>query len=584
MSVPNVTMKKKCKLRHAVLWQYILDLNAFAKYRLLLAFLLTILSGFVEGLGLVMLIPLLALIGVGEFEALNGIALLVSDVFAKIMLPLNLMSILLIYIVIIAIRAGLKYWQTVLLTEIQIGFVDHVRVRFYKAIAHANWQFLLKNKNSDLTHLLTSDIGRIASGTSYILNFIVGLILVGIHVFIAMQLSWEVTLLALLVGCGLLLLLLPQIRKAKILGETLTISSRNVYSTISDFLGGLKLAKSYSVENYYIDKFANAIDDLRYQNLEFNRSNSIVQMIFQIGAALAISSLFYIAFWKLQLPTGELLVLILIFARVLPRLSTLQSYYQQVVHMLPAYSSAMRIHRSCEAHAELLRPGSWVPKLTSAIEFNGVGFCYYSNNKIILNDLHCSIPAQQTTAIIGASGAGKSTFADLISGILVPVTGTIKIDGHILCTEDIVAWRRSVAYVPQETFLFHGTIRDNLQWMSVSKDENELWQALKLAVADQFVCNFPDGLDTLVGERGIRLSGGERQRIALARALLLKPKLLILDEATNALDDDNEACIHHSIDQLHGKLTIVFITHRLTTLRYADQIIKLEGGAHTTGF
>ena len=195
-----------------------------------------------------------------------------------------------------------------------------------------------------------------------------------------------------------------------------------------------------------------------------------------------------------------------------------------------------------------------------------------------MQDANVVIPARSMTAIVGPSGAGKSTMADLLLGLLSPEQGMVSIDGQPLTGEHLHRWRRSVGYVPQDTFLFHDTIRSNLLWALPNAKEADLWSALRLAAADAFVSRIPGGLDAVVGDRGIRLSGGERQRIALARALLRKPSLLLLDEATSALDSENERQIQQAINQLHGELTIVVIAHRSSTILRADKIVTLSEG------
>jgi ATP-binding cassette subfamily C protein len=182
------------------------------------------------------------------------------------------------------------------------------------------------------------------------------------------------------------------------------------------------------------------------------------------------------------------------------------------------------------------------------------------------------------TAIVGPSGAGKSTLADLMMGLLAPDEGVVLIDALPLSGKHLHAWRRSVGYVPQENFLFHDTIRTNLQWAKSDATESEMRRALESAAALDFVTALPSGLDTVVGDRGVRLSGGERQRIALARALLRNPNLLLLDEATSSLDSENERRIQQAVERLHGDITVVVIAHRLSTVSRADQVVLLDEG------
>jgi ATP-binding cassette subfamily C protein len=308
--------------------------------------------------------------------------------------------------------------------------------------------------------------------------------------------------------------------------------------------------------------------------------NSVAQLIFQIGGATALASLFYLAAEVVRLPAAELLVFVLVFARLLPMFSGMQRNYQGIAHMLPAFASASKMEAECNAAAEPPSPaGPSGLSFQEEIRLENVSFRYDKESRDdTLSEISLSIPSRRTIALVGPSGAGKSTLADLLVGLLTPDQGRILVDGEALGPEQCRLWRRCVAYVPQETFLFHDTIRSNLLWSRPEATAEEIDDALRMAAADSFVSGLPQGLDTIVGERGIRLSGGERQRLALARALLRRPSLLVLDEATSALDSEHELRIQQAIEELHGELTIVIIAHRLSTVRHADHIVVLEGG------
>jgi ATP-binding cassette subfamily C protein len=216
-------------------------------------------------------------------------------------------------------------------------------------------------------------------------------------------------------------------------------------------------------------------------------------------------------------------------------------------------------------------------RLDREIHLSNVSFRYDKSDKAwALRGVDVTILARSMTAVVGPSGAGKSTMADLILGLLSPEQGMVRIDGQPLSGELLHRWRHSVGYVPQDTFLFHDTIRANLLWALPDARDRDIWSALRLAAADEFVSNTPKGLDTVVGDRGVRLSGGERQRIALARALLRRPSLLLLDEATSSLDSENERQIQEAINRLHGELTILVIAHRPSTIQRADQVVVLD--------
>ena len=212
------------------------------------------------------------------------------------------------------------------------------------------------------------------------------------------------------------------------------------------------------------------------------------------------------------------------------------------------------------------------------IECRNVYFRYSEEGSYALSNVNLIIPSNQMTAFVGRSGAGKSTLIDLLMGLNQPEKGDVLIDGVPLKSEHLLSLRRSISYVAQDPFLFNTSIRENLVLVAPESSDDDLWDALEFSSAAEFVKKLPDGLDTLIGDRGIKLSGGERQRLVLARAILRKPKILVLDEATSALDTENESKIQEAIERLKGKMTIIVIAHRLSTIRNADQVVVLDEG------
>jgi ATP-binding cassette subfamily C protein len=237
----------------------------------------------------------------------------------------------------------------------------------------------------------------------------------------------------------------------------------------------------------------------------------------------------------------------------------------------------MEVQGCYEAAAEPQAERQEEVRLKGSIRFEGVSFGYGGEGGIpAIAGLDLEIPAVETTAIVGPSGAGKSTVADLGMGLIVPDRGRVLVDEVPLSPERMRSWRAQIGYVAQDTVLCHDMLRANLLWARPEVTDLEIWRALRSAAAEEFVSELPEGMETVVGDRGVRLSGGERQR--LARALLREPSLLILDEATSALDSENEKRIQSAIEELHGRMTILVITHRLSTIRGADVIHVLERG------
>ena len=217
--------------------------------------------------------------------------------------------------------------------------------------------------------------------------------------------------------------------------------------------------------------------------------------------------------------------------------------------------------------------------ITDKIEMKDIVYAYPNTERLIFDHADLTIPVGASVGVVGTSGAGKSTVVDILLGLLEPKSGSLCADG-VDIKENYRQWLKNVGYIPQMIFMLDDTIRKNVAFGVPEDqiDENRLWEVLKEAQLDEFIKSLPEGLDTSIGERGIRVSGGQRQRIGIARALYNNPEVLILDEATSALDNDTEAAIMESINRLHGKKTLIIIAHRLQTIEKCDIVYRVENG------
>ena len=456
--------------------------------------------------------------------------------------------------------------------------VDRLRSRCFSALLKTEWRWMTAGKRSDHANLLLTDVSRVGHGLHYGLRLIATLFTTLVYLAVSFMLSWELTLLALASGGFVFLLLSGQRRKAHELGENLSIANQDMQGIVSESLSGIKLAKILGNENRHLDFFRNVTDRLRHQQLSFINNVSLSYALISLGGATLLAVYLYVGLQITKTPVAELLTLVLVFSRLIPMFTSVQQQYHYWLHDLPAVTDTENLLEECKLSAEPDAPndpGLW--PITQEICLEDVTVCYAERERPALEGISLCFATRTTTAIMGASGSGKSTLADVLTGLLAPDLGSMKVDGKIVSGQDRIRWRHSVAYVPQEVFLFHETIRNNLLWAQPAASEAILRKALEMSAAE-FVFKLPDGMDSVVGDAGIRLSGGERQRIALARALLRKPSLLILDEATSALDIENEARIRQAIENLHGELTVVIIGHRLPTLEHADQVVILDQG------
>jgi ATP-binding cassette subfamily C protein len=301
----------------------------------------------------------------------------------------------------------------------------------------------------------------------------------------------------------------------------------------------------------------------------------------QVGGAIALALLTWLAIERWHTPPLVLLPLVAVCARALPQLQGLQETAQQFAHARPALDDIVELIAGVEAHAEPADADREPPQLERSIRLEQVGFSFVGG-RTVLHGIDLEIPARSTVALVGHSGAGKSTLADMLGGLLAPDAGRMLIDDAALDGAARRAWRGQVAYMQQEAVLFAGSVRDNLLWARPDASDEAIRGALERAAA-RFAYALPGGIDCDLGEGGRQLSGGERQRIALARALLREPRLLILDEATSAIDADAEREVAGAVAQLKGSLTIVIIGHRGALTELAERHIVLERGRIVAG-
>lgn len=530
-----------------------------------------------EGIGLLLLVPLLRLVGLDiQGGSLSQIEALITSLFNFLGLEVNLASILIFYIIIISANAYLLRYQTRESYKLQYEFAAYLRKKLFQAITYSQWLFFIKKQSADFAHALTYEIERISLGVNQFLAMLATSLVLLVYIIFALEISGLITALIFLVGLILLLLLKRRTQSPSMSGLKLSESSRDMYSALVKQLDGMKTVKSFQMEEFNISLFSTIVDRVKDKYLEAIKSYSEVKFLFDVGSVVILSTVVYILVIYIQIPTAELLILLFLFVRMIPLFSQIQRNYQYFINMVPAFSNVSLLEDKCISATESLPKGD-LKDFKDTIKLKNLDFSYPGKEKSTLKDLNLTIKAEAITALLGHSGAGKSTVADLIMGLLTPHKGHILIDEEDL-SQNIISWRDKIGYVSQDTYLFNDTIQNNLLFASPQSSTEDLEEALKLASAYDFVLNLPQGKDTVVGDRGVSLSGGERQRLALARALLRKPRLLILDEATSNLDSENEEIILNSLEKLKKSMAILIITHRLSTIKGADYIYIINEG------
>ena len=531
------------------------------------------------GVGLLLIIPLLQVIGIAMG---TGVSLVFTKQllwFLKTLhLPLNLVSILLCYVLVITLVSLVSFTEEQLNARLQERYVHHLRATLHAQILQAKWPFLIRCKMSDLLHGITALVQSTMLCHHQLLILLNKALLVIVYTALAFMLSWKMTLAA--IGCSvfLLSLMLPLHRLTSVSGARLLERNQSIFQAFYEQLGALKMIKSANFEAKFIEKGLSGSTTLISQTRYQSKITAASKLFYSFGSVLCFSFLLYVAIETVKLPVGSLLLLLFVFGRLLPLVSGLQQTYQLILRFLPSYCQLKALQNDCLAHREARQATDEPPKaLKSAIVLKNVSFSYQPGTlPPVIKQVSLQIKKNTTTAIIGPSGAGKTTLTDLIVGLLEPTSGHIYIDEEVLTSANHHAWRKSLAYVTQDVFLFNASIRENLQLLCENATDACLWDALRKASAAEFVAGFTEGLDTLIGDRGVRLSGGEAQRIALARALLMKPQLLILDESTSSLDNHNIHIIQQALRRLHGEMTILIVSHQTAMHDFADQVIQMD--------
>ncbi len=534
-----------------------------------------------DGVGLLLLIPLVNYIGMVNVNEQKIPLGKLFKVINQIPEDLRLVLILGIFVIINFVLNIIQRQVTVKNVKLQHGFAKHLRVEIYEDLLLANWDFYIKRRKTDIINTITLELGRVSAGTKIFLQLITSIIFSIIQIVIAFFLAPEITIFVLISGFILLIFSRGFIKRSSVLGNKTSENGKNLLAGITENFNGMKEIKSNNLEKSRMDWFYSITQKIYVEQIEYIRLKTSSQFYYKIVSVMLIAVFVFFSVQLFKAQAAQLMLILVIFSRLWPRVTGIQSNLEQLATIVPALESVIKLKyesRRAKEFNKLEESDKETKLIKKGITCNNLYFSYSNKNtNYSLKNINVFFPAKYMTAIVGPSGAGKSTLIDLIMGLNQPEKGEILIDEDPLTIDNLLALRRSISYVPQDPFLFNTTIRENLLLTRPSATEVELWEALKFASAD-FVKSLPKGLDTLIGDRGIRLSGGERQRVVMARAILRKPAILILDEATSALDTENERKIQESLERLKGKMTIIVIAHRLSTIRNADQVVVLDKG------
>ncbi len=537
-----------------------------------------LLAGLAEGVGLATLLPLLSLAisgGQGETSTAGRMVAELLDFFGfepelGLLITLVVGGIVLKCSLTIAAMRYVGYAVAQVATGLRAELVQH--------LLNVRWGYFTLQPLGRIANAVSIDASR--AGEAYLMaaNFQVHVIQGAVYTIVAILVSWKLALAALVLGGTIAASLHFLVRMSKKAGRRQTQRTSELVIYLSDVLSNIKplkaMAKSGKFANLVSVKIGQLRKALRRQVVSQYALKNMEEML----VAIAIGIGFYFATTRWEVPVEQLLVMGVLLFQAVSSVGKMQRQFQKAVIFESAYWALRGLIDEAEAAREP-ESGKAVPSLNQGCRFENVSFAYGADD--VLSGVTMDIPAGSLTVITGSSGSGKTTLTDLLLGFYQPQSGRILIDGTPLEELDVQAWRGVVGYVPQELILFHDTVLANVTLGDPRLDEQDARRALEAAGAWDFVASLPEGLNSIVGEKGAKLSGGQRQRVALARALVSRPKLLILDEVTSALDPRTERDICRNIAALRAdmNLTVLAITHREAWTEIAERTYSLERGA-----
>ncbi|MEZ4491195.1 MAG: ABC transporter transmembrane domain-containing protein [Cyanobacteriota/Melainabacteria group bacterium] len=525
---------------------------------------------------------LLAAIPSGSMEAL--MAYLAGQGLQKIIVEGHqelLMWVPAAILLLAALQGLFRFLESYLIRFVGASAIRDLRDELFEHIEGQPLQFHSENESGVLIGRAVNDIAIIENAISQTFQTMISkyVTLLTLAAVLLYQSFW-LSIIALFIFS---FIIVPTI----VLGKKIRKSSKQGQEAIGDLVGvlgeslqGVKIIQSFNLENYQIEKFKKTNMDFFNATMKAVRNEALMSPILGIIGAIGIAAVIWVAGDQVLHKNMTIGALTSFTIALMLLYSPLKTLGRITGVIQPALAAATRIFEVLDlAPAMTNSPGAVeLPRKSHDIRFSHVNFVYPGHETLVLDDINLEVPAGQMFALVGLSGSGKSTIANLVPRFYDPTAGAILIDDKPIPDYDIQSLRSQIALVTQDNFLFSTTVEENIRLGNVNASFEQVVDAAKAAYCHDFVEQLPEGYKTYIGERGMRLSGGQQQRLAIARAILKDAPILILDEATSALDNESEAMVQKALNNLMKGRTVIVIAHRLSTIRHADRIIVLDKG------
>jgi ABC-type multidrug transport system fused ATPase/permease subunit len=550
----------------------------YLRWRVWALTLLMVLVSLSEGLSVTLLLPLLSRVGISYASGQGVTGAILNGLIAVLGTSASTLYILVVLILVASVQAALFITLQRCMTVASRGYQRSRQSQLFRSIMGAQWEFVISRKAGELTNAIIGECVRLGQA------FYIGLYLAAtsisacICLTLALIVAWPITLG--LIACALLMTLavLPLYQHSYATGRAIAPLNAELHSVLAERISGIKIVKATSCEEAATISLDRIFDKLGRANAKIDFLPTLARGMLEFLSFVALALIFVLGQKSLGVAPGNVIVVFALFMRLFPRITTVQSYLHMLNGVLHSMEVIGQLQATAEARAERVNhgPEALSVSLPTSLVLRDVEIKFDDHE--VLEQVHLTIPVPGMVGIVGSSGAGKSTIVHALLGLVMPTAGTIALSTYDLASVPFGAWRRLIGYVPQETILFHTSIRDNLTIGKPSATVAEIELAAKRASAHDFISQLPRGYDTIIGDQGVKLSGGQRQRLGIARALLMNPILLLMDEAMSALDGESEAELLSTLEELRKQMGILIVAHRLAAVRTAEAIYVIEAG------
>ncbi|MGL4821208.1 MAG: ATP-binding cassette domain-containing protein [Bacilli bacterium] len=545
--------------------------------RLVNTFVLMGLNILLDGIGIVLILPLLALAGfLGDdwgFQSFDVTPF--RDAFSDVTPTVQLIVLFAVFLSIIGVRAGVGYVYTMQMQRYIHTFSHKLRTDLYDALIARAWWAQRGSKRTNMQSTLTAELDQIEFGTQIFFTFVQSFVYITLALVAGFAVNSTFTAVILCSGLVVSLLLRRTMRRSQVLGHELLHFGRDYFETIGTYFDQMKDVKSAGLEEVYRAELRNVSRDMKAWILKYQRTDARVSVVYKLVGAGVVCVLLFLALEVMGLPTAEWTMIALLVARIYPHFAQVQSTLHEWLLAVPVWASYEAMLREARSQREESQTSVGELTFNKGLAISDASFTFHDETEPTFQRVNGYVAKGEFLLIKGVSGSGKSTFVDCLLGLYPLSEGEIRADGRLVFSH-LKAWRDRIAYVSQTPLLVPGTIRRNLTlYRQEGYTDDELWAVLDECGASGFVALL-GGLDVVVGDGGQALSGGEVQRLIIARALLKRPDILILDEATNALDDENERWILEKLRSCYPQMTCIVVAHQSTAGELADQVWHLK--------